>query len=425
MRFRVVMGGLLVLACGVLPARGDDELLRQKLSDYLTTCWETGDAARLQADARFAEIEKLAGVDPRTYYAHGLVMMYQRRFDESAQALDQAVRFDEQHLPAWRAKVWLALLVKRYDDALHGMEGLAVAAGKLAGEADNKEAALDAARFLGSAYGFVDGPLSEVAAVASRGVTEKAILAELNEEQRTAFAEARQGVADKFTDLMSERQDSRETAIADQEAEKQKVLADVDKRRAEIATQADELKERRDKIAGELKDELAEIAKLDRPLQAQLATLQTQGVTVQASADSVLFDIRRLEDILFNEEDPIRRGQIRADLAALSSLLRRYDIDLAAIQASIAGVQAQRGELLARQQTAQRNLGGQLQGIERQFAGFQKEERKLAGIERTAKKPSSGSTGKVNALKMTASALKTYEPFPIERERERLLNALK
>src|SRR5207253_1844246 len=144
------------------------------------------------ADTKFAALEKIAGADPRAFYGHGLVMLYQRRYDESAKSLDQVVKVDDQHLPALQARVWLALLVKKYDDALAGMEGLAVVAGKLAEDADNKDAASEAARFLGSVYGFVDGPLSDVAALAARGTTEKAILAALSEDQRAVFTEARQ-----------------------------------------------------------------------------------------------------------------------------------------------------------------------------------------------------------------------------------------
>lgn len=425
MSVRAVVGCLIVVASSILPARGDEESLRRLLTDFLTTCWDSEDDAKSLADTKFAALEKSAGVDPRVYYGHALVLLNQRRYAEAAKSLDQVVRVDEQHLPAWRARVWLALLLKKYDDALSDMEDLAKVAGELAEHADNKDAAGEAARFLGSVYGFVDGPLSETAAVADRKATEKEILTSLSDEQRTAFTEARQRVIEKFTDLTTERQDSRESAIADEEAEKQKVLADVDKRRAEMATQADELKERRAKVEGELKDELAEIARLDRPLQAQLARMQSQGVAAQANSDSVLLDIQRLEDRLAVEKDPVRRDQIRRDIRQLGALLREYDIDLAGINTAIAGVQGERSVLFTRQKSAERNLGGQLQSIDRQFAGFAAEERKLAGIERRAKKPSSGSTGKVNALSVTATALKTYEPFPIERERQRLLDSLK
>jgi hypothetical protein len=425
MRVRVIVGYLLILAGSLSPVRGDEEALRRKLTDFLVTCWDTSDGAKTLTDTKFATLEKIAGVDARAFYGHGLVMLYQRRYAESAKSLDQVVRVDEQHLPALRARVWLALLVKKYDDALAGMEDLAEAAGKLAEDADNKDAAEEGARFLGSVYGFVDGPLSDVAAVAARKTTEKAILAALSEEQRAVFTEARQAVIEKFTDLTTKRADSRETAIADEEAEKQKILAEVEKRRAEMQTQADELKERRAKVEGELKDELAEVARLDRPLQAQLTGLQSQIAAAQINADNVAIDIQQLEGRLAGEKDPIRRDQLRRDIRRLGAILRQYDLDVATINVGIASVQGERSVLLTRQRTAERNLGGQLKNIDRQAASFASEERKLAGIERKAKKPSNGSTGKVNGLSMTAMALKTYEPFPIERERQRLLDSLK
>jgi hypothetical protein len=424
MSVRAIVGCLLLVAASSLPTQADEAALRSKLSDFLATAWDTSDAAKELADTKFAALERIAGVDPRAFYGRGLVMLYQRRYSESAKSLDQVVRVDEGHLPALRARVWLALLVKKYDDALAGMEDLANAAGKLAEDADNKDAATEGARFLGSVYGFVDGPLSDVAAVAARKTTEKAILEALTDEQRTLFNDARQAVIEKFGELTTERSDSRETAIAEEEAEKQKILADVEKRRAEMQAQADELKERRTKVEGELKDELAEIGRLDRPLLAQLTRLQAEGAAAEANSDSVVFDIQRLEDRLVGEKDQFVRDQIRRDINRLAIILRRYDADLAGITTAIAGVQGERSVLFTRQKGAERNLGGQLQSIDRQFAGFQSEERKLAGIERKAKKPSNGSTGKVSGLGVTAKALKTYEPFPIERERQRLLDSL-
>lgn len=424
MRVQGVLIVWLLLALASVLAQADEAALRRQLADYLTACWGTDDAAKMQADAKFAELEKIAGVDPRAFYGHGLVMLYQRRYDDSAKAFDQVARVDEEHLPALKARVWISLLVKKYGDALTAMEDLAKAAGKLAVDADNKDAAEEAARFLGSTYGFVDGPLAETAALASRKSTEDVILESLSDEQRVKFIDARQAVIEKFTDLTTERADSRETAIADEEAEKQKILADVDKRRAEMQTQADELQERRAKVEGELKEELAEIAKLDRPLLTQLTALQAQSAALQTGADNVAIDIQRLEGRLAGEKDPVRRDQLRRDIRRLGTLLRQYDVDLATASGALAGVQAERATLFARQKTAERDLGGQLKSIDRQAAGFAAEERKLAGIEKRAKKPSNGSTGKVNALGVTATALKTYEPFPIERERQRLLDSL-
>jgi len=423
MRVHAIAVGLLFsLTAPALLA--DDDLARRKLADFLHTCWETGDSVHAATDAKFKAVEK-AGAGARAYYGQALVLMYQRRYEEAAKALEQVVKVDDQHLAGWRAKIWLALLTKKYGIGLAGMEHLATAAGKLAEDAGNKEAAEEAVRFLGSVYGFVDGPLGESAAGASRKTTEKAILAALSEEQQVVFTEARQAVMEKFAELTNERQGSRESAIADEEAEKQKVLADVEKRRSEIATQGEELKERRAKVEGELKDELTEIGRLDRPLLTQLTSLQAQAAAVRRNADTVALDIQALEDQFAREKDQNIRDQIRRDINRLRPLLGRYDGELAVISTAIAGVQGQRATLATRQAKAQNTFGSQLQSIDRQFAAFQAEERKLAGAERKANKPSTGSTGKVSALNITATALKTYEPFPIEQERERLLESLK
>jgi len=425
MGVRLVVVCCLVALAGWSPARGDDAAVRDRVLDYLQTSWQTGDSASSKADAKFAGFEKEIGVDPRAFYAQALVLMYQRRYDEAFKSLDQVLRVDEKHLAAWRAKIWLALLTKDYGLALSAMERMGTAAGEAASAPDNKDAADDAARFLGAVFGFVDGPLSDVPALASRKTVEASVLEALTEEQFERFKEARQGVIEKFKSLTTERQDSREQAIADEEAEKQQALEDVEKRREEMVKQADELKERRDKLQGELKDQLDEINKDDRPLQSEQSRLQARGSVIVHDRDDVLFDIGRLEAQLAAEKDPVRRDQIRRDISRLSLLARRYDGDLAVLERQLARVQVERRELANRAAQVRRDLGGQIQNIDRTFNSLQAEERRLAGTEKKARKPSSGSTGKVNALSVTATALKTYEPFPIEQERQRLMESLR
>ncbi len=391
-------------------------------ADLLRTCWERSDAAQTQTDEKFALLAKSA--DARAHYAHALVLMYQRRFEESLESLDLALGEKEYKLSASQAKVWLAVLTKNYGVAFPAMEEMAKSAAEAAREGQ-KETAQEAARFLGSVYGYLDGPLGDSTATAGRKGTEKRMLAALSESEREVFTVARQEVIEKYTALINERQDTREAKIAADDADKTQTLAEIDQRRTEMQTEANELKERRDQVAGELKEELAEIARLDRPLVAQLAQLQAEAALLQRSLNSVLLDIDRLERDFAREEDEIRRDRLRFEIDRLRPLVRRYDIDLAIVNRAAAPILAQRAELAGRQATAQSNLGGQLQAIDRKFSGLQAAERKLAGSERRASKPSTGRTGGVTGLGVTATALKTYEPFLIERERARLLDELR
>lgn len=418
--------GWLAIALLVFPSLtpADEAGSRSLVRQLLEQAWDTTDEAKSKATERISQLHRL-GDSVEAAYAEALVCMLQRRFEESQSALDRLLKLEPGHLAAHRAKVWTSLLTKNYGAALVGMERLAEAAAKSTEDEATRDDANESARFLGSVYGFVDGPLEKTAAVASRKSTEKSILAALNDQQRMLFTEARHEVMEKFTGLTSDREDSREQAVADAEAEKQKVLADVDIRRKEIAKQAEELEERRDKVQAELNEELQEVARLDRPLASQLTRMQADAAAVQANLSGLALDIDRLEAELAREKDPVLRDRIRRDIDRVSALARRYDGELAAVSRLIAGVQSQRAEVAARGLRAQQRFGSQLQSVNRQLAGFQAEERKLAGAEKKAKKPSTGVTGKVTALGITATALKTYEPFPLEQERQRLLDALK
>jgi hypothetical protein len=427
MRIQTFSLGMLLVALALFTHTilADDAAARRQIIDLLETGWNTSETAQLLADEKYAAIRKAAGADPQAMYARALVLMYQRRYEESLKALDQVVAVEENHLAALRAKTWLALLLKNYGVALASAENLGNAIQHSTTEPKNKEASDDAARFLGSVFGFLEGPIGDIPATATRKAVEKKVLDALTDEQTAIFKDARQSVIEKFTELTTERADSREQAIADAEAEKQETLKDIDKRRDEMATQADELRERRSQVQGELRDELDEVAKADRPLQRELTGIQSRAVGVQSNADLVAVDIARLQSLIVRERDPVIRDDLGREIDRLSILINRYETDLALLNRQAAGVQARRAELAARQARAERDLGGQIQSIDRQLNSMQGEERRLAGAEKKARKPSTGYTGKVNALATTATALKTYEPFPIEQERERLMEELR
>lgn len=424
MCFRNVMLAMLLL-CGAATGFADDAAIRSSVLRFLESAWQTGDTAKRDADEKYVSVEKVAGADARALYGHALVMMYQRRYDEAMASLDRVLRVDERHLSATRAKIWLALLTKDYGVALPAIERLGSIVSESIEDAENRDELDDAARFLGAVLGFLRGPIGDIPSLVSLERTESDIVKSVSEEQRKLFKEAQQSVMEKFTSLTEERADSREQAIADAEADKQKTLDEIEDRRADMGEQAAEMKERRDKLQKEFQDQLDQIARDDRPLQLELGRLQGRVASAQREVDDLVFDIGRLEARLALEREPVRRAQIRADIAQLSILLRRADGDLAGFAAQIAAVQGERSELAARQAQVQRTWGGQIQRIDRQFAALGAEQRRLAGAEKKARKPSTGSTGKVNALSLTATALKTYEPFPLEQERQRLMDSLR
>jgi hypothetical protein len=423
----LALGTLLLAVSPVVPLPGaEDTTRRRQVLSLLETCWETGEAAEAIANEKRAALARQGAFDGRASYAWGLVLLRQRRYEEALAAFDQAALGEQERVAALRARAWVALLLKNYGVALTTAERLGDTLGGATTEGDkNPEEADDAARFLGSVFGYLEGPLGDVPAAGSQAATEQRVLARLSDSQRAVFDEAKQAVLEKFASLATEQADTREQALADAEAEKQQTLADIEQRRTKMAAAAQDLQERRVQLQSELNDTLTEIGRADRPLLAELNRLEARAAQVEGDLALLSTDLLRLESLLVREEDPLRRDDLRREIDRVSVLANRRDADLSFLQRQAGGIQSQRGELAARQVKAQRDFGGQVQSIDRQFQAMRGEERKLAGAEKKATKPSTGRSVKSNAIGASAKAFKTYEPFLIEQERERLLAALR
>lgn len=399
-----------------------DEASAKRIASFVTTSWSTSDEVVAQTPQRFNELATLTS-DQRAFYANALVATFQRRYDDAAKAVDLAIDSEENDLESQRLKIWLALLTKKYPVAIGAAKKLGEAL--VAKEELSEDQGVEMARFLGAAFGFLSGPVSDSVPAASKEAVEKKLLEELPPALQEQFRNARQDVLEKFTSLTTEKVESREKAIDEDEKDKEKLLSDVATRRSQLADQTDALQKRRGQVQEELREQLAEIAKADQPLQSEQARFESQAIGVRAELDTIIIDLSRLRDQLLTERDENRRRDLRFRIDSLRPLVARVEGNLIAIERQIAGVQSRRGELAVRQGRAQRDLGGQITSIDRQLNGMPGEYKKLDNIEKRSKKPATGSTGKVRALGVTAKSLNTYEPFPLELEKERLLAELK
>jgi hypothetical protein len=136
-------------------------------------------------------------------------------------------------------------------------------------------------------------------------------------------------------------------------------------------------------------------------------------------------EIDRLSRFAANEEDPARRQQFLFEADRLAIVASRLDGDLLAASRLARGVQAQRQALAARQAQAQASTASQTQRIDRELADLIKREKRNDGVEKRAARASVGPTGKVRALSAQATALSTYDQFPLETVKARLQESLR
>ena len=248
-------------------------------------------------------------------------------------------------------------------------------------------------------------------------------MAMLSPEQALIYKDARQSVLEKHAGLLNAKEDKKEKGAADDDAEKERKLAEIEARRKGLETDKETLKERRKELEGRLREEQAAFNKADAPLADQQNRLESQGLSIQRSLGNMQADMASLEATMAAEKDRTRLALLQIELGRITRIYRNLDADLFAIRRADQGIISKRQSLAAQAARSQQDLGGQLAGIDKQTLGLNGEAKRLENTERQTLKGGPGV--KTHAMSLTASALNTYEPFPLDQEKLRLLALLK
>jgi hypothetical protein len=88
-------------------------------------------------------------------------------------------------------------------------------------------------------------------------------------------------------------------------------------------------------------------------------------------------------------------------------------------------VQAQRAGLANRQAQTQANSASQVERIDQELGNIAKREKRNEGIEKRAIRATATTTSRVRSLSAQATALSTYDSFPLEAAKAKLLESLR
>ncbi len=377
----------------------------------------------IQADGR---------ASPRVTYAFALVQMRNRRYDNAKRLLDDVLAADKNDLSARRARIWVLVLLKDYSAALIDLESLvkslpAKAAAPAGGaDADETEAELAAlAEFAGRVVGFIDGPAARSVAEHVRADYRKRITTPLNTARRAAFDSGHEAVARRFAELDLDRQQTKADAKAGEQERKDRIREELDRERAGITAEKSTLDSRADKARADLKKELTEVEAQARPLVTQQTRLESQGAAISREIANLQVEIGRLLDLADESEDPFEARRFRAERGGstpCSPVLRTIWARSIPIwrpsPASDVAIEGRQRAALARAQAEDDR-------IDRRRTELVSTEKRINNDERRVGQPASGHTGAVASLAAKASAFTTYDDFPFEQERAKLLQALR
>lgn len=405
-------------------ARADDTMLRAEVATLFQVGWDTGTASRAAADEQFQKIAAAGTADARATYAYALVLLKQRRYDDAAKPLAAAVAADPTHWGARQNQIRLLMLTKKYDAALVNLDQFSEQIAEATEEQLSPQQRRETVAFLGRIIGFLEGPAERDVAATTRRRVQRRIESRLAEQELARYDEARDGVLARFAELAGASQRGREDALAAKERHRDEAQQGLEDRRAQQQERRTELLGHADKIRKEMQDNQTEFAKAEQPLLDRLARLNRQAEIPRREIALLITDADSLRATAARVEDPIERERLLFRAQQLEIVASRYDADLAALERQASVINVERARL---QEGFQRNnavLVNSLRTIDKELTALQRGEKRNALDERRLERPLTSGTRAVRALEAEAGAFTTYEPLPLEEDRQRLLDSL-
>ena len=265
-------GALLVTASAVRAA---------DLRSEVTSLFELGGSARtwLAAQSQYEQLRNAHANDARVCYAYALAALKHKQYRLAAEAIDEVVRLQPEFLPAWKSKIWLAIVTGE-PTAMPAMERLAELLGSESPGLAATPEYCQAADFLGRTCGYVVGPGQGKLGHSSPAAAEAQIFARLTKDQRAAFLEGRRAVLSHFSALAKDIQSLRQQAAAMQASQRERQEMKLESESQYVANERSQYEQRRAEIRRAGSEEK------DRITQAQQGTLgaYTQACAAASSA---------------------------------------------------------------------------------------------------------------------------------------------
>lgn len=414
---------LTLLAAALFPpaAWAEPSPVAAEMAELLEAGWQRTADGRAEAADIYNGAKRKAPANAELLYAYGLVRLKQRQYREAVGQFGEAIAADPAHLPARQAEIWTLMLLKRFPQALVQLEALGTALPR-----EEQAEAIEAprrqvARFMGRMFGFLEGPAGKAAredlVVRHRTAIETQFTTQRNDE----FQAGRQAVLEQYDELALGHDQERDQAKVDQEAEKVQEGERIEQERGNIEGERAAMLERAEKLREDLEYRLSEIDRQMAPLDTSFNRLAAEAQAVQGEMFNLDQRIGRLLRSADGTEDEFLRRRYLRDADRLSAVYGDYEAQYNALDAEATQVNAQRSALAADRQGALERHEAELERLDDRSGILSRNVKRLDREERDTARPASGSSTRVRTLASRASAFTTYEEFPLESERARLL----
>lgn len=362
--------------------------------------------------------------------AHWLVLMNQGAYDKALESLESFLTCDSPAgamLLGLRAKVWIQVTKKTYGEALRTADRLAqaVTAAPMDKSANVPAHHAEAIEFLGHMVGFFEGPAEKSVDDNTLQKFEASVLARFDEPRKKIYQDAKTEVATEFSIYLEKIATAKSDSLASAAAKKDDKLKELSAAEEELS-----------KAAGKLEDEQRQLREefmrrmnfLDR----ETLALQQRNFGLQNDLVTANNTLSRYQDAARSLRRQVQGDKNKAGNPGLQGSLRQAENNVDAAQRTVNNIEFQIQQVQNQFNGNQQNKA--LLVREAQTKGFQLEnekqelgqdQKKIATKTKKVAKAKPGASPKAISLDADAKAFRTYDTFPLEESRDRLLTAVR
>ena len=415
----------LIGLCLAVGSVAQAETAEEALKAVLEEGW--GDSIKVVrvAEEHFAEAQRLAPGDVRVPLAMAWVQMKHRRYSTAEELIDKALKLDAQSLPAHRAKIFLLTLTKRNSNALTQMTTVAKSFPEIGSPQEAQ--VTETCRLMGRIFGYLEGPMLNSVGPNLLADAERKLTASLLSTRLEAFAKARLEVSKQFAGLSLDTEQTREEEKVAQKDQKESTSERLAEEKESIEANKAQLEEQASKATQEAQQAVGEIDAKVAPIDAGLTQINVQGAQIRNDLSSVQLDINRAlaeAENAFNNEDPIREALWQREANRLRNIRLNLENQYRVLDAQAATLNQQKAALLNQRQAIATRYDAYMKQLGRQSTNLTLTARRVSRDLERNDKPATGNTSKTSNLSTRLIALTTYVEFPLDQERQRLLETL-
>ncbi len=385
--------------------------------------WDRAPKVRNEAQSWFesAPVEIRSQMVVR--WAYALNRLHHRKYREIKPLVDELAQQDSSNSDFAYAQIWMATFVDEFEQSLALMQ-------KLKQTMDTtkdlpQQQKVENYFRLGRIFGYLQGPFGKQVNRQSLENTLGKLQAGADEEAMRNFTEQREGVIAQYNQLMVTREKKQETELETLVRKQQVELEQQTTSLQQLEKQTEEARSSRERVVS---DGEAAISKQKERLDAATAEWNRQQSLISSvgyEVNSLWFSISQIDHALETERDPVVRQRLILDHNYYLALVRDKEFNLGALQANAIGLDNELGASSANYNQAVSAVQARVNEIDQTISSAEYARNRANRRIRILQAEPKVSNTLVATIDAEAEALSSYDPFPADFLKQRLLDSLK